>query len=184
MSKVGKRRLAALVAEQADVSRADATRVLAAAFEVITTQLAQGHRVTIPGFGGWEIRVHAPRRGRDPRTGEPLNIPPRTRVAFRAGNQLRKRTETSIDPEVFYGDGVARGTELSSVFSNLFGLDLATLDIEQFRERLRQALSPEIDQQARDFFADLGAQTGIELLAQELGPLPLPVEPEPEPQRD
>lgn len=180
MSRVGKRQLAALVAEQADVSRAAAARVLEAAFAIITTELAKGHCVTIPGFGSWETRVHAPRRGRDPRSGKPLDIPPRTKVGFRAGSRLRERTETSIDPEVFRGEGVACGTELSSVFSNLFGLDLATLDFDEFRQRLRAALSPEIDQQAREFFADLGAQTGIDLLALDVGPLPA----EPEPRQD
>lgn len=172
MSRVGKRLLVARAAEQAGVSRAVAARVFDAVFAGIATELARGRHVTIPGFGSWGIRVHAPRRGRDPRTGEPLAIPPRTKVAFRAGQQLRDSTETSIDPEIFYGEGVARGTELSSVFANLFGLDPATLDLEQFRQRLRDAMKPEIDQDVREFFTDLGAQTGIDILALDLGPLP------------
>lgn len=167
MSRIGKRRLATLVAERAELSKAAAARALEAAFEAIASELAKGNTVTVPGFGSWHIRVHAPRAGRDPQSGRPLAIPPRTKVSFRPGTRLRERAEASIDPEIFYGEGVAAGTELNSVFAQLFGLNPATLDIEQFRRRLRDVLGPNADREAKEFFAKFASDPRLDELLHE-----------------
>ena len=83
------------VAEAADLSAAQADRALNAVLDSITSSLASGEKVTLPGFGTFETRDQAARQGRNPPTGETIDIAASTTPAFKAGAQLKQAVNKS-----------------------------------------------------------------------------------------
>ncbi len=77
------------VAEAADLSKASATRALDAALDSITSALQGGNQVTLVGFGTFSVRPRAARTGRNPRTGEAIQIKASNNPAFKAGKALK-----------------------------------------------------------------------------------------------
>ena len=77
------------VAESADLSKASATRAVDSFIESITGALKRGDQVTIVGFGTFLVREREARSGRNPRTGETINIPASKVPAFKAGKALK-----------------------------------------------------------------------------------------------
>lgn len=77
------------VASEIEVSKKDAKRVVDTVFEEIESELADGGQVSIAGFGKFEVRDRAARTGRNPQTGEELEIPASKAPAFRPGKALR-----------------------------------------------------------------------------------------------
>ena len=59
----------------------------------IMDSLASGERVEVRGFGAFGVRYHEPRIGRNPKTGEQVNIPGRYLPFFRPGKELREQVE-------------------------------------------------------------------------------------------
>jgi DNA-binding protein HU-beta len=78
------------VAEAAGLSGADAERALDAVVKTITNAVAQGDKVTIPGFGTFEPRERSARTGRNPQTGAEIAIGASTSVGFKAAAQLKR----------------------------------------------------------------------------------------------
>lgn len=79
----------AFVAEKADITKKDATRAVEAVFEAITSEVSQGNKVTVTGFGTFEPKEREARTGRNPQTGETITIPAHTAVTFKAGKGLK-----------------------------------------------------------------------------------------------
>ncbi len=77
------------VAENADISRAAATRAVDTVLESITATLKNGEQVALIGFGTFSVKDRAARTGRNPRTGEPLEIPAARVPSFKAGKALK-----------------------------------------------------------------------------------------------
>ncbi|WP_017726418.1 HU family DNA-binding protein [Halalkalibacterium ligniniphilum] len=77
------------VAERAQLSKKDAGQALNTAFELITETLSKGETVQIIGFGNFEVRERAARKGRNPQTGEEIEIAATKTPAFKAGKQLK-----------------------------------------------------------------------------------------------
>ncbi len=77
------------VAEKAGLTQAQAARAVNALTATISEGLAVGDRVPLIGFGTFDVRLRAARRGRHPATGRPMEIPARNRVRFRAGKELK-----------------------------------------------------------------------------------------------
>ena len=77
------------VAENADISKAAATRAVDTVLESITSTLKSGDQVALVGFGTFSVKDRAARTGRNPRTGEPLQIPAARVPAFKAGKALK-----------------------------------------------------------------------------------------------
>ena len=77
------------VAEGADISKADATRAVDAVVDQITNALKGGDQVTLIGFGTFAVKDRAARTGRNPRTGEPIDIPASKVPGFKAGKALK-----------------------------------------------------------------------------------------------
>jgi DNA-binding protein HU-beta len=73
------------VAEAAGLSGADAERALDAVIDTITKAVADGDKVTIVGFGTFEPRERSARTGRNPQTGEEIQIAASTVPGFKAG---------------------------------------------------------------------------------------------------
>lgn len=57
----------------------------------INNQLANGGRFEIRGFGSFSVRIRPARQGRNPRTGEEVQVPEKAVVYFRPGNELKER---------------------------------------------------------------------------------------------
>ena len=76
--------LISAIADNANLSKADAGRALDAATEVIKKALKKGDDVSLVGFGTFVVRKRSARTGRNPRTGENTKVP-----AFKAGKALK-----------------------------------------------------------------------------------------------
>ena len=81
--------LVAAVAEAAELSKADAGRAVDALIDVVTKSLKGGDAVTLVGFGTFEVRKRAARQGRNPRTGETIEIAASSIPSFKAGKALK-----------------------------------------------------------------------------------------------
>jgi integration host factor subunit beta len=80
-----------IAAENPGMKFADAEKIVDAIFEAITGALAQGRRVEIRGFGVFTARNRQARRGRNPRTGEAVELEGKSVPFFKTGRQLRDR---------------------------------------------------------------------------------------------
>ena len=77
------------VAKTAGVTKAEASRVLAASIAVITKALKKGETVQIIGFGSYSVAKRAARKGRNPATGKEIKIAASRAPKFKAGKALR-----------------------------------------------------------------------------------------------
>ena len=77
------------VAAAADLSRADATKAVDAVLGSVTQTLAGGGSVALVGFGTFSVKSRAARMGRNPRTGEPIQIKASNVPGFKAGKALK-----------------------------------------------------------------------------------------------
>ncbi len=78
------------IATETGLSGAQADQALSAVLDTITATLAKGEKVTLPGFGTFETRERSAREGRNPQTGETMQIKASTAPAFKAGSGLKK----------------------------------------------------------------------------------------------
>ena len=77
------------IAENAEISKADAGRALEAVIKVVKKALKSGDTVAIVGFGTFSVRKRAARTGRNPQTGATLKIKASKNPAFKAGKALK-----------------------------------------------------------------------------------------------
>jgi DNA-binding protein HU-beta len=82
------------VAEKAEMSRAAAARAVDAIFDTasgaVSEAVHQLGELNIPGFGKFTKKTRPPRKGRNPRTGQEIDIPERSTVGFTAGKNFRE----------------------------------------------------------------------------------------------
>jgi nucleoid DNA-binding protein len=76
-----------------DLHAVDVEVVLDALGIACVERLAAGDDVTLPGIGRLKVKARAARMGRNPRTGEPMSLPPKRGVTFNAGKKLLGRIE-------------------------------------------------------------------------------------------
>lgn len=76
------------VAEDANITKAQATDALNTVFNAIGDTLASGDKVSLVGFGTFSSNHRAARTGRNPKTGEPLQIAAKNVVKFKPGKEL------------------------------------------------------------------------------------------------
>ena len=84
-----KAELVEFVAENADLTKADAARALDAVVAGVTKGLKKEGKVTLVGFGTFSAKKRAARTGRNPQTGEEVKIAARVVPGFKAGNKLK-----------------------------------------------------------------------------------------------
>ncbi|MFB5675554.1 HU family DNA-binding protein [Paenibacillus terreus] len=77
------------VSEKAELSKKDATKAVDAIFDAISEALQSGDKVQLVGFGNFEVRERSARKGRNPQTGEEIEIPASKIPAFRPGKALK-----------------------------------------------------------------------------------------------
>ena len=77
------------VAEKGDLSKKDAAKAVDAVFDSVMDSLKDGEKVQIIGFGNFEVRDRSARKGRNPQTGEEIDIPASKVPAFKPGKALK-----------------------------------------------------------------------------------------------
>lgn len=90
---MNKEELVRHVAQKTRMPQKDIALCLNTALDTITRALSRGQRVTLVGFGSFHVRERAAREGRNPRTGNLLQIPARKAAVWVAGKHLRERLE-------------------------------------------------------------------------------------------
>jgi DNA-binding protein HU-beta len=86
---VNKNELVDAIAEEADLSKASAGRALDAAINAITGALTKQDTVSLVGFGTFSVKHRAAREGRNPRSGETIQIKASNAPGFKAGKALK-----------------------------------------------------------------------------------------------
>jgi DNA-binding protein HU-beta len=86
---MNKSELVAAMAAKAEMSKKDTEKVLKAFEEVVTEELASNGKVQLVGFGTFDVAERAEREGRNPQTGEVMNIPASKAPRFKAGKALK-----------------------------------------------------------------------------------------------
>jgi DNA-binding protein HU-beta len=86
---VNKNDLVATVAETAGLSKGDATKAVDAVFDAIAASLKAGDEVRLVGFGTFAVSTRAASEGRNPRTGEKIQIAASKQPKFKAGKGLK-----------------------------------------------------------------------------------------------
>jgi len=86
---VNKNDLVGAVADSSDLSKADAAKAVDAVFDSITSSLQSGGEVRLVGFGTFSVANRKASTGRNPRTGEAIQIPASKQPKFKAGKGLK-----------------------------------------------------------------------------------------------
>jgi DNA-binding protein HU-beta len=86
-----KNELAEKVAQSADLGAGQARDVVETVFEAVANELAAGGEVSVAGFGKFSVSRRAARQGRNPSTGETINIAASNAAKFSAASALKKR---------------------------------------------------------------------------------------------
>ena len=86
---MNKTELIAAVAEKAEISKKDSAKALKAFIDVVTEQLKAGDKVQVVGIGTFEVSERAAREGRNPQTGETMQIKASKSPKFTAGKALK-----------------------------------------------------------------------------------------------
>jgi len=85
-----------LAARQTQLSLKDVELVVKSLLEHMAQSLAQGERIEIRGFGSFSLHYRAPRVGRNPKTGQSVNLEGKYVPHFKPGKELRDRVNESI----------------------------------------------------------------------------------------
>jgi len=86
---VNKAELVDAVADSADISKAAASRAVDGLVAAISSALKNGDQVSLVGFGTFAVKERSARTGRNPRTGETINIAASKNPVFKAGKALK-----------------------------------------------------------------------------------------------
>lgn len=78
------------VAREAEITAAQADAAVSAALKAITTTVANGEKVTLPGFGTFELRHRSARSGRNPQTGQVIEIAATDAPAFKPASAFKQ----------------------------------------------------------------------------------------------
>ena len=87
---MNKNELVEAIASNTELTKTDIDKVINALTDVVTETLAKGDKVSIKGFGNFEVRTRSERTGRNPRTGEAMTIAASKVPAFKSSSALKK----------------------------------------------------------------------------------------------
>ncbi len=99
------------IVEQHRVPRKVADAVVDTIFGAIQSTLVDGGRVELRGFGSFRVKDYDGYRGRNPRTGEPIDVAPKRLPAFKPGQALREALADSVDGQPWSGEAGRRSTK-------------------------------------------------------------------------
>ena len=98
MADVKRRDIIDDVVRETGLSKSDVNKVLSAAFEKLVYDLSVEKSINIPGFGTFDVVNKKARRGRNPSTGEKMDIPAKKAARFKPGSVLKKAVDTGTVP--------------------------------------------------------------------------------------
>jgi DNA-binding protein HU-beta len=90
---LNKAELVSAVAERTGMTKKDTEKVVNSVIDVIEEALSRDDKVSLVGFGTFEVRQRAARKGRNPKTGEEIDIAATKVPTFRAGKALKETTK-------------------------------------------------------------------------------------------
>ena len=106
------------VARAAELNKRDAEVIVETVFDSIIGALHKGEKVELRGFGSFRTRERGPRRGRNPKTGEPVDVPAKRVPYFKPGKELKEfftdSPEAEHDEEAGTEDHGVAGTPAAS----------------------------------------------------------------------
>ena len=88
--------IAGLAEDNPHLTVADVERIVAALFDEMTHALSRGERVELRGFGAFTVKRRNARAGRNPRTGETVEVAQKSVPFFKAGKELRERINKPV----------------------------------------------------------------------------------------
>lgn len=97
------------VANAAELTKKDAERLVELVFDSIIQSLNKGEKIELRGFGSFRVRGRGARRGRNPKTGEPVNIPAKRVPYFKAGKELKELINQASGVPFVSGNDKAAG---------------------------------------------------------------------------
>jgi integration host factor subunit beta len=100
--------IAGLAEDNPHLTIADVERIVAALFDEMTDALARGERVELRGFGAFTVKHRNARAGRNPRTGETVDVAQKSVPFFKAGKELRERINKPMSPASVKRNGGAK----------------------------------------------------------------------------
>ena len=86
---MNKTELIEAMAAEAGISKAAAGKALSGMMEAVKSTLKKGNKVSLVGFGSWDVSRRAARDGRNPQTGATIKIAAKNVVKFKAGSELK-----------------------------------------------------------------------------------------------
>ncbi|MCO6512539.1 MAG: HU family DNA-binding protein [Aridibacter famidurans] len=81
--------LVEIVAKEADMTKKDVEQLVEIIFDSIVSTLNKGEKIELRGFGSFRVRERNARKGRNPKTGEPVEIPAKRVAYFKPGKDLK-----------------------------------------------------------------------------------------------
>ena len=95
-SAMTKADLISIVADRLKITQVQSSIIVEAALKSVVTALKKGEEVEIRGFGSFRFRNRAPRKGRNPKTGEKVDVPPKKIPYFKMGKELKALLNESV----------------------------------------------------------------------------------------
>jgi len=86
--------LIAMLAERSNLPMTQAEAVVNLIFEKMRDTMVEGGRIEIRGFGSFVVKEYEGYQGRNPKTGEPIPVPPKKLPFFKVGKELKERIDT------------------------------------------------------------------------------------------
>ena len=102
MATINKAELIKEVADSTDLNKTQSDQAIDAVFSAIQNALAKGEKVQLIGFGSFEVRNRAARKGRNPQTGAEIDIPATKIPAFKPGNFYYRIVHTTFIMKVVF----------------------------------------------------------------------------------
>jgi DNA-binding protein HU-beta len=93
-----KKDLIARVSEKTGLDKKTAEAVVISTLDTIVDYLCEGEKVTLLGFGNYEAKLRSARTGRNPQTGQPMDIPEKLTVSFTVGKTFKDKVAESHKP--------------------------------------------------------------------------------------
>lgn len=90
---MNKSELVSFMAKEAEVTKTDALNILDAFIECVTSALKSGDSVTLVGFGTFQVKERSAREGRNPKTGDTIQIAASIVPSFKAGKSLKEAVQ-------------------------------------------------------------------------------------------
>ncbi len=99
------------VARAAELTKKDAERLVEIVFESIIETLNHGQKIELRGFGSFRVRERGARRGRNPKTGDPVSIPAKRVPYFKPGKELKELINVNNSPAHSVTEGATVGSD-------------------------------------------------------------------------